>query len=294
METRKTFKALSIKETLELLDQYKDKAKMIAGGTDIVIELRNKEINPEVLIDISSIKEMRYIKEDGDYIALGAATTFTDVVESPLFDGPLNGFKESSRLVGSPLIRGRGTVGGNICNGSPAADTVPPLLALDAVVTIKSLTNTREVRLEDLFLDKGSVDLKADELLTDIKFKKPEDNEKLGFSKLGLRNALAISRICISALVGLDESDIIENIKIASGSLGKHGLREKTVEEFMKGKTLNQDTIDQATEKMAQLVKTRLEGRSSLEYKGKAVEGIFRRAIEDAIIDKRGEVYEKN
>lgn len=279
MNTVETFKSLNIVDTLKLLEEYENKSKIIAGGTDIVIALRNNYINPEVMIDISSLDEIRYIKEEDGYIHLGAGCTYTDIVCSELLDDRLNAMKKSSRLVGSPQIRNKGTIGGNICNGSPAADIVPPLLALDAVLTIKSSENTREVRLEDLFLGKGKVDLKPNELLVDIKFKKLAENQNLGFSKLGLRNALAISRICMSVYLDLDENDVIKDIKVASGALGVNGLRERPVEDNIKGKKLNEENIEIATEKLVELVEERLKGRSSLEYKSSAVRSLFKDAV---------------
>lgn len=282
LKTTKTFKASTTKEAVELLEKYKSQAKIIAGGTDIVIELRNEKIDPQVLIDISAIEEIRYIREEDGYIYMGAGATFTDLAYSELLDHRLQGLKLSSRLVGSPLIRNRGTVGGNICNGSPAADVVPPLLSLEARLTIKSSKNTREIKLEDMFLGKGKVDLSPDEMLTDISFKKPEEGQNLGFSKLGLRNALAISRICISVYLDLDKDEKIKDIKIASGALGVNGLRERQVEEAIKGLKLNQDTVNIAKEKLVEAVEERLKGRSSLEYKGRAVSSLLVEAINEA------------
>ncbi len=279
MSTKQTFKASSVEEALGLLAKYGSDAKIIAGGTDLVIELRAKEIDPEVIIDISHIDEIRYIKEEDGYIYIGAAATFTDIAYSEDLDDRLSGLKKSSRLVGSPLIRNRGTVGGNICNGSPAADTVPPLLALGAQVVIKSSKNTRTVSLEDVFLGKGKVDLGADEILTDIRFKKPVAGQQLGFSKLGLRNALAISRICISVYLDIDKDNKIKDIRVASGALGTNGMREHLVEDEVRGLALNQETVDLATKKMIFSVEERLKGRSSLDYKGKAVRSLFVEAM---------------
>ena len=283
MNIKETYKASTTKEALELLEKYGEQAKIIAGGTDMVIELRNNKINPDVVIDISSIDEIRYIKEEEGYIFLGAATTFTDVAYSELLDARLDGLKKSARLVGSPLIRNRGTIGGNICHGSPAADIVPPLLALDAMVTIKSSNNTREEKLEDIFLGKGHVDLKSNEMLTGIKFKKPKENQHVGFSKLGLRNALAISRICIAVYIDMDKNNTITDIKVASGALGVNGMRERLVEDSLKGLEINKDTIELGAQKIVKSVEDRLKGRSSLEYKGKAVKSLFIEAMELAI-----------
>lgn len=282
LDNVKTFKASSVDEVLELLKEHGEDAVLIAGGTDLVIELRNDRINPKVIIDISHIEEIRYIKEEEGYIHMGAATTFTDLAYSELLDERLSGLKESARLVGSPLIRNRGTIGGNICNGSPAADTVPTLLALDAELTIKNSNGGRNVRLEDIFLDKGKVDISPNEILTDIKFKKPIGNQRLGFSKLGLRNALAISRICIGVYLDLDKDNTINDMRVASGALGKHGLREHLVEDNVKGLTLDQETVNIAVEKIVESVEDRLKGRSSLDYKGKAVRSLLVEAINSA------------
>lgn len=279
MNINKTYKASTIDEALKVLEEYKEKAKLIAGGTDVVIELRGGHIDPEMIIDISHIDEMKYIKEEEGYIHIGAGTTFTDIAHSELLDNKLSGLKKSASLVGSPQIRNKGTVGGNICNGSPAADIVPPLLALDSVLTIKSSKGEREVKLEDIFLGKGKVDIDTTEILTEISFKKPLGIQKLGFSKLGLRNALAISRICIAVYLDLDESNKIKNIKVASGALGVNGLREREVEEIIIGKELNEETLNIASKKMAEIVEERLKGRSSLEYKGRAVKSLFEEAI---------------
>lgn len=282
MNTTKTFKPSKVEDVLKLLEEHGDDSKLIAGGTDIVIELRNEYINPKVMIDIAGIDELRYIEEKDGYMHLGAGVTFTDIVCSEILDKRLDGLKKSARLVGSPQIRNKGTIGGNICNGSPAADIVPPLLALDAVLTIKSNETTREVRLEDIFLGKEKVDLKSNELLVDIKFKKPREGQNLGFSKLGLRSALAISRICISVYLDLGEDDSIKDIKIASGALGVNGLREKAVEDSVRGKKLNQETMDIARDTLVKSVEERLKGRSSLEYKSSAVGSLLKEAVNSA------------
>ena len=279
MSVKSTFKAKTIEEVLELLSKYKEKATLIAGGTDLVIELRNKKIDPEVIIDISHINELRYIKQTESEISLGAGTTFTDIAYAIELGKKLEGLKKSARLVGSPLIRNRGTVGGNICHGSPAADIVPPLLALDAIVTIRGKDSVREEKIEDIFLGKGHVDIGPEEMLTDITFKKPSESAMLGFSKLGLRNALAISRICIAAYIELDKDNKITDIRIASGALGVNGLRERSVEDAMIGRVLNEETVEMGTKAQVDAVEERLNGRSSLIYKGEAVKSIFKEAI---------------
>jgi CO/xanthine dehydrogenase FAD-binding subunit len=278
----KSHKAYNLNDALELLEQYKESAKIIAGGTDIVIELKNKEISPEAMIDISDVKEIREIREEGGCYRIGAGVRFTEIVKSGKFDERMKGFVDAAHSVGSPQIRSTGTVGGNICHGSPAADSVPPLLALDATAVIVSKNGEREIPLREMFLDKGKVDLKAGEMLKEVVVKKPQKGEVVTFSKLGLRKALAISRICTSVYLKLEDSKIVE-ARIGNGALGRYGMREDAVEEKLKGKQLNEETIESSVSVMEEEIKERLKGRSSVEFKGEAIKGIYRDALTQAI-----------
>ncbi|SCG84519.1 carbon-monoxide dehydrogenase medium subunit [Proteiniborus sp. DW1] len=283
MTIKYAHKPNTVEEAVELLDQYKEKGKVIAGGTDLVIEIKNHKVDFEALIDVSSIKEMSFIKVEGDKVEIGAATTFTEIAESKLLSSRLAGLKEAAHSVGSPQIRNKGTIGGNICNGSPAADTVPPFLALDAIAVIKSKSGQREVKVEELFLDKGKVALKDDELLVSVKFDNPSEGQVLSFSKLGLRKALAISRICTSVFAEFDIDGSCRNIRIANGSLGRFGMREREVEAFFKGKNLTEEVIEDGLKLMQQKVAERLAGRSTVEFKSSAIKGVLRSALNNAI-----------
>jgi CO/xanthine dehydrogenase FAD-binding subunit len=283
MELKEVVKAKSLEEVLELLDKNGDKAKILAGGTDLIIAMRHKRVSPESLIDISDVKEMSFISENGDYVEIGTATNFTDIANSKVLEGTFNGLKEAALSVGSPQIRNRGTIGGNICNGSPAADTVPPLLAAKAIGIIKSKNGTREVELDKFFVDKGKVDLKPNEVLFSVKFKKAENGQGLGFSKLGLRKALAISRLSVAVFVEVDGSNVCKKVRVASGSLGKFPMREREVEEFLLGKVIDEKTITEASDLYKDVIEKRLAGRYAAEFKSEAVKGIFKDAINKAL-----------
>lgn len=270
----------SVEEVLNLLTQYEN-CKIIAGGTDLIIQMREKRISPAVLIDISSIQELKEIKVDGPFIEIGAAVTFTDIVESPIFEGNLSGLKKACRLVGSPQIRNAGTIGGNIVNASPAADSVPPLLCLNSILVFRSFRGIRQVKLEDYFKYKQKLQIKEDELLTAIRFRRPEGT--LSFSKLGLRKALAISRISMAAMVKLDEEGTIKDIALASGALGKYPMREREVEEFLLGKQLDVNTVDEGLKILREATDKRLAGRSSYTYKRRAVERLFREVLSGVV-----------
>ena len=270
----------TLEDVLYLLTQYEN-CKIIAGGTDIIIQMREKKISPEVLIDISKVEELRKIQENDRFIEIGSAVTFSDVVNSPVFEGKLHGFKKACRLVGSPQIRNRGTIGGNIVNGSPAADSIPPLLCLNSTLVFKSFRGVREVKLEDYFKYTDQIGIKKDEVLTAIRFRKPIGY--LEFAKLGLRKALAISRISMAAMVHLDGDGRIRDIAVASGSLGKYPMRERKVEEYLLGKTLNKRTVEESLEVLRKSTDERLKGRSTYPYKRRAVERLFREVLRGVV-----------
>lgn len=278
MDIKKVYISSNVDEVVNILGEYGTKAKIIAGGTDIVIALRNSKIEPDILIDISKMEELKGIKEDDEYITIGSATTFTEVAESELFKSNLYGLHKACKMVGSPQIRNKGTIGGNIANGSAAADSVPPLMALDSVLTIISVDGVREVALEDYYDNP----VNEKELLVNIKFKKAKVNQVLTFAKLGLRKALAISRLSLSSYIGF-EGNRITSIRVTSGALGKFPMREKEVEDYLIGKSLTNDTIEAAIKVLRNSMDTRLKGRSTLPYKRVAISTILREILEEAV-----------
>lgn len=282
MALEKVYKGENIYEVVELLGKYGEDAKIIAGGTDIIIDLRNERIAPKVLVDVSSIEELKSIEDKGEYIEIGAGVSFTQIVESPLFVGNLYGLNKSCHLVGSPQIRNKGTLGGNIANGSPAADSIPPLICLNASLIFKSIKGTREISIEDYYKDEDA-SVKVDEILANIRFNKLDKRQALSFSKLGLRKALAISRLSIATLLELDEGEKISTIKVASGSLGKYPMRELELEQFLMGKKLDHTTIDEGIVVLQKAMEKRLAKRSTFPYKRIAVDSMFREALKEAM-----------
>ena len=272
----------SIEQVLELLEKHKGKAKIIAGGTDIIIHLREEKISPEILIDISKIEKLKKIECEGNRIKIGSAVTYTQIVEDKLFRDNLYGLYKSCKMVGSPQIRNKGTIGGNVANASPAADSIPPLIALGSELKIASTRGERSVNVEDYFSNNDVYGLKENELLIGIEFDKIKENEILSFSKLGLRKALAISRITLSMLIGLDNEQRIENIRVASGSIGKYPMREIDVEKALLGRKINDDTSKLAIMALHKSMDQRLKGRSTYPYKRRAVISLMEEVIEDS------------
>ena len=279
---KEVYKAKNFDEALNILEIKKSRAKIIAGGTDLIVEMRNNKSDKDVLIDISDIEELKIIKEKGNAIKIGACTTFNDIINSDRISSNLYGLKKSSSLVGSPQIRSRATIGGNICNASPSADLIPPLLALDAIVCIQSKNYKRKAYLKDILLGKNYIDLCTNEILTYIEFEKLKKNQVLSFVKLGFRKSLSISKISSSVLLEIEENKF-KNINIALGALSKTCIREYEVEKYLTGKTVEDENINKALDILQDNVSENLKNRSSGEFKSHAVKGVVKEAIYEGI-----------
>src|SRR4030042_3128316 len=162
----------TIEETIELLWQAEGKAKIIAGGTDLVIGLRNGGQSPQSIIDITRIGELRKIEEKNGAVSIGAAVTHSKIANASLVKKYGKVLSEAASEIGSPQIRNIGTIGGNIINASPAADTIPPLMVLNAMGRVVSRGGEKEVPVSQLFKGPYETSLKPHELLTQITFQK--------------------------------------------------------------------------------------------------------------------------
>lgn len=275
-------KVKTLDEALDILDFKKSSAQVIAGGTDLIVHMRDSNFDKEILIDICDIEELKSIKNEDNTIKIGACVTFNDIINSDVISSNLNGLKKASSLVGSPQIRSRATIGGNICNASPSADIIPPLLALDAIVCVQSKNYKRKVYLKDILLDKNNIDLAPNEILTYIEFENPNQNQVLTFTKLGFRKALSIAKISSSVLLEIEENKF-KNIKLALGAISKTGIRECDVEKYLTGKTVKDENINKALDILQDNVSESLKARSSGEYKSHAVRGVVKEAIYEGI-----------
>ncbi len=276
MSIEKVIKVSQIKEIHRILGELGQDALLIAGGTDVCVKLREGHIKAKVLVDISDTAALKTITENEEGVLIGGGVTFSEAVESELIQKKYPGLWAACHSVGAPQIRNRGTIGGNLANGSPAADAAPPLLALNAKIKLSSMNGERWVDLSEFYLDKGKTVLRTGEILEAILLPPWVEGDLHRFEKLGLRNALAISRLSLSLWMQLDENNAIRNIRIASGSLGLSPMRESLMEAFLLGKVWNEQTVSLGEEAFSNIVKERLAGRSTCPFKMEAIKGVFR------------------
>jgi CO/xanthine dehydrogenase FAD-binding subunit len=272
----------SLVEALEYLNQYGKEAKIIAGGTDLLVQLRNEDdklAGVRYLVNIDSLPNLRQIKIDEDYISIGTLVNHAEIASSKLIWAKVSFLSKAASMIGSPQIRNRGTIGGNLINASPAADTVPVMIALDADVILQSLTGSRKLPVRELFLKPYETCIRHDEILTEIKFKCLPEGSKTSFLKIGRRNALVIARLNIAVSLKTDEKGIIKDIRIAPGSVMPIPCRAIEAEKLLIGQTLNEEIINRASKKVADTMVEKSGIRASTIYKKPVIEAITRRAI---------------
>jgi CO/xanthine dehydrogenase FAD-binding subunit len=190
----------TVEETLRMLEKASGQTRIIAGGTDLLLE-QGKDLSHAVcLIDICDIPDLVGITSAEDGLSIGAATRLDEIVKSPLLKDSLHVLSVGAATVGSPQIRNRATLGGNVCNASPSADTVPPLLVMDAQVTLVSRREVRTVPLTEFFVGPGSTVLRADELMLMIFVPYPPPRASTVYLKHAPRRAmdLAIASVAVS------------------------------------------------------------------------------------------------
>lgn len=265
-------------EALALLAEHAEGARIVAGGTDVMVEL-SRGIRPtETLIDITAIPGLRRIALDDGVISLGALTTHNDVVASPLCCERALPLAQACWEVGAPQIRTRATVAGNLVTASPANDTITPLIALDAEVVLVSSRGERIIRLEDFYLGVRHTALAPDEIVREIRFPAMRDDQRGRFVKLGLRRAQAISVIDFAIVLTLD-GDRVAGARIALGSLAPTIVRAQDAELFLVGKSLAPEVCTQAAALVCAAVSPIDDIRGSAVYRLQTLHNLVSRTL---------------
>jgi CO/xanthine dehydrogenase FAD-binding subunit len=272
----------TIEEAIELLWQAGGKAKIIAGGTDLVIGLRNGDLSPQFIIDITRIEELRKIVEKNGAVSIGAAVTHSEIAFSSLVKKYGKVLSDAASEIGSPQIRNIGTIGGNIINASPAADTIPPLMVLNAMGRVVSKEGEREVPLDQLFKGPYKTNLKPIELLVQITFQKLPPETKSSFVRLARRDAMAIARMNVAIILQIGKNRI-EDVRIAVGSVTPTPQRMSEAETFLKGKSPDEESLQKASLKVSEAMIRQSGIRTSTAYKRPVVEALFVRAMRKAL-----------
>jgi carbon-monoxide dehydrogenase medium subunit len=276
----------TISELKEHLSQ--SGARVLAGGTDIIPKMRQGKFSAPILIDTSGIDSLHFIEDLGYEIVLGALITHQEIVDSPLLSNVNPGLIKATESIGCVQTRSRGTLGGNIANASPAADTIPPLLTFDASVLLQSLTGERRLALEDFIKGPGETDLQTGEFIHSVIFSPLKGRWGSDFIKVGKRNGMAISVVNVSAAVVLDDEGLFEDVRIALGAVAPVVMRLRKSEEFLLGKKPAPAIYDRVTEVSQEEIRPISDIRSSEAYRLHTAGVILRRVLESAVEQARG------
>ncbi|MCK5793164.1 MAG: xanthine dehydrogenase family protein subunit M [Anaerolineales bacterium] len=258
-------------------------ARILAGGTDIVPRMRQGKFSAPTLVDTSGVKAMRFIEDQGSEIVLGALTTHQEAADSPLLQNINPALVTAAESIGCQQTRCRGTLGGNIANASPAADTLPPLLIFDATLLLQSLEGERRIPLEEFLLGPGQTDLLEGEFIHSISFKPMIGSWGAAFIKVGKRSGMAISVANTAVAVEMNDKGKISDIRIALGSVAPTVIRCRKIEQALLGKEPEPALMKEIHKACQEEINPITDIRSTAEYRDHAAEVIIHRALESAV-----------
>lgn len=265
-------------EALRILKEERVKACIVAGCSNVLPDIRDKNLTLKFLVDISDIEELRGINKKKDKICIGPLTTIAELINSELILKESKVLIQAAEQFADPLVRNSATIGGNLVTASPAADMAVPLLTLDALIEIESVGQKREVKLRDFFLEPGKTVLQDDEMIVGIEFEQSAINKNGYFIKLGQRKAMAIAIASIAVNLEVKQNKITR-IRVAAGSVAPMPIRLTVVEEFLESKEIKNGLLEEAIKKVGEEINPISDIRASEEYR-RYVSGIlFKRAF---------------
>ncbi len=281
----------TLEGALDELNRLGSSAKLIAGGTDLLLDIEEERCSPDSVLCISHLDELRFIRQERDLIHIGPLTTFRDLEESVLIKEKVPVLYDAAWTMGSPQIRNLATLGGNVGKSSVAADGVTALTVLGASVYLRSRQGDRVLTLDELFEGPGDNCIRSDEIITDIFFRIPEGAHISAFYKLAKRKALGIVDIGGAVSIASDSCGVCTEVSLRGGALSRYPLRFHKAEEFLIGKVPDRETLHLTFPMLSEAVCESLAHRPwEIPYKKRAVVGVFRKVFEQVLERNEGVV----
>ena len=285
----------SLEEALAALAQPGSKPQVVAGGTDYVPMTRKMRMNgtlpngdgPRVLVDLSKLEDLCGVREADGVLEIGAATTMGALAAHPVVKELVPVLAMAAASVGSPLVRNRATVGGNLVTASPSADTAPALLAAGATVRVAGAGGTRELPLSEFFVDYRKTALRSGEIVTHVLVPLAGRHTPGRFEKVGLRNADAISVVCAACEVDLDGSTC-RAARIALGAVAPVPVRALAAESALRGRKLTPESAAEAARLVHEHISPIDDVRASGRYRGWVAEAVVARMLTQIADEARG------
>jgi len=283
MRFEKYFEPQALKECIGLLAQYGDKARIIAGGTDIVQLLKAKTLKPEAIIDIRKIAGLNETKVTSEGLELGAMVRLRELSLNKALESDYRVIMEAAGHVSSMQIRNVATIGGNACNASPSADAIQGLLLLDATAIIEGSKGRREIPLTQFFTGPGKTVLGSDELLVSFKVPKPAAKTGAFYEKFAIRGDTDISIVGAGAAITLAADGTVAKAVVTLAAVAPTPLRMDKIEQMLVGKKLTPELIAQAAKAASEGVTPITDQRATAEYRVEMVEVWTKHALTKAL-----------
>jgi aerobic carbon-monoxide dehydrogenase medium subunit len=271
--------AESVDHAIDLLGQHGEEAKLLAGGHSLLPIMKLRLAAPAVLVDLGRVEELRYVRDEGDHIAIGAMTRHTDVEHNELLHEQCGLLSYTASLVGDPQVRHRGTIGGSISHGDAASDLPSALLALEGELEIKGSSGGRTVAAADFFQDYLQTDLAPDEVLTEIRVPKLGPNAGWSYKKFN-RRAQDWAVVGVAAVVEKSDGNI-GSARIGLTNMGSTPLRASATEGALSG--ADASSLAEATQSADEGTSPASDIAASSEYRRHLARVLTRRAVEEAL-----------
>lgn len=279
MDEYRFLTAANVKNALELLDALGAEGRIVNGGTDTMVRIHLGRCPICTFVNIRDLDELKYIRQEGEEIVIGAGTTIHTLSQSQLLLEKAPALFLAANVFADPTTRHSATIGGNIGNASPSADTAPSLLVFDATIVIESLKGKRTVPATAFFTGVGRTVVQPGEMVTEIRF---HANPNSAFYKLGLRGAMAISLVNIAVAVDLDKKGIMKDVRIALGAVAPTPVRAAHAEAILRGSRPEKELIKQAMEALQEDIHPITDVRASAEYRRLVSSNLMRRVLRKA------------
>ena len=274
-----------LEEALDYLDKF-SKVQILSGGTDLLVNIHKESPRlPRIdyLLDISNIQELKFITPINNFIEIGPLVAHSRLINEPIIKNNFPILVLAAQTIGSTQISNRGTIGGNIVNASPAADLLPPLIALKAEIELTSNKGKRMLSLEEFLTGPYKNKLQANEILTKIKISLLGDNYYTDFQKIGRRKALSIARLSLALVAKIDEESIFRDTRVVPGSATPYPQSFPELEEAINGKSIFNIDFEEIGKMTSKEMVSITGERWSTPYKKPTIAVLIKRALEKII-----------
>jgi len=283
MEGMDYLRPRNLRDAFNAIEKTKGLIKFIAGGTNVIPDIRAETLSPKLIVDLSVLKSLYYIKETNRTISIGALTTISEIVKSDVIRRVAPILSSAAHQLGNTLTRNRATLGGNLADASPAADMAPPLLALEALIHTKcGQESGRKISLDKFFLGPNKTVLAKDEIITKITFLKPKESAHGSYIKLGLRDSMAISIVSLAVMLQV-ENNVCQKARIALGAVAPTPVRSYRVEKELEGREMSIKNIHEIAVLIEKEISPISDIRASAEYRKYETSVLLKRAIQQAL-----------